>query len=198
MTGCRILLYEVNHPLYPNLLVDVSGHIEVLTSAIDAHASQLELHNYREAALGMRHYRALSLPAAVKAAEGYREIRLLGSRHPQPEQPGPPASVVFPNTPNVHDGPLVSVMVRTKDRPDLLAEALESIANSTYRRVEVVLVNDGGAAAEAAPRLPVSHRCRSKWGPIRGGQQQQTPASMPPPASICASLTTTTSWNPNI
>jgi glycosyltransferase involved in cell wall biosynthesis len=40
--------------------------------------------------------------------------------------------------------PLVSIIVRTKDRPKLLENALRSIADQTYRPIEVVLVNDGG------------------------------------------------------
>ncbi len=40
--------------------------------------------------------------------------------------------------------PLVSIIVRTKDRPKLLKNALKSIASQTYRPIEVVLVNDGG------------------------------------------------------
>jgi len=39
---------------------------------------------------------------------------------------------------------LVSIIVRTKDRPKLLKRALQSIAAQTYRPIEVVLVNDGG------------------------------------------------------
>ena len=39
---------------------------------------------------------------------------------------------------------LVSIIVRTKDRPKLLKNALRSIAAQTYRPIEVVLVNDGG------------------------------------------------------
>ena len=42
------------------------------------------------------------------------------------------------------DSPLVSIIVRTKDRPKLLKNALKSIAAQTYRPIEVVLVNDGG------------------------------------------------------
>jgi GT2 family glycosyltransferase len=42
------------------------------------------------------------------------------------------------------ENPLVSVIVRTKDRPKLLKTALASIAAQTYRPIEVVLVNDGG------------------------------------------------------
>src|SRR4030042_527010 len=39
---------------------------------------------------------------------------------------------------------LVSIIVRTKDRPKLLKSALQSIADQTYGPIEVVLVNDGG------------------------------------------------------
>jgi len=40
--------------------------------------------------------------------------------------------------------PLVSVIVRTQDRPHLLSEALKSIKSQTYTNIEIVLVNDGG------------------------------------------------------
>ena len=39
---------------------------------------------------------------------------------------------------------LVSVIVRTKDRPVLLQETLKSIIEQQHRPIEVVLVNDGG------------------------------------------------------
>lgn len=42
-------------------------------------------------------------------------------------------------------GPLVSIIVRTKDRPDLLRQAIKSLALQTYRDVEVVIVNDGSS-----------------------------------------------------
>jgi glycosyltransferase involved in cell wall biosynthesis len=44
----------------------------------------------------------------------------------------------------MNNNPLVSIIVRTKDRPKLLLRALKSIAAQTYRPIEVVLVNDGG------------------------------------------------------
>ncbi len=46
--------------------------------------------------------------------------------------------------------PLVSIIVRTKDRPKLLKRALQSVASQTYRPVEVVLVNDGGCDLDIA------------------------------------------------
>ena len=39
---------------------------------------------------------------------------------------------------------LVSVIVRTKDRPKLLNRALESIVNQNYPKIEIIVVNDGG------------------------------------------------------
>jgi len=49
---------------------------------------------------------------------------------------------VLPTT--LQGSPLISIIVRTKDRPKLLKRALQSIAAQSYRPIEVVLVNDGG------------------------------------------------------
>ena len=38
-----------------------------------------------------------------------------------------------------------SVILRTLDRPDMLRQALTSLANQTYRDFEVIVVNDGGS-----------------------------------------------------
>jgi glycosyltransferase involved in cell wall biosynthesis len=46
------------------------------------------------------------------------------------------------------ENPLVSIIVRTKDRPQLLKKAIKSIAAQTYRPIEVVLVNDGGCGLD--------------------------------------------------
>jgi glycosyltransferase involved in cell wall biosynthesis len=44
------------------------------------------------------------------------------------------------------NGPLVSVLISTHNRPAYLAEALESIFRQTYRNFEILLVRDGGLA----------------------------------------------------
>lgn len=149
-----ILLYEVNHPAYPNLLVDVTNEMELVTRAIQAHASQLELHNYLDTAVAMRNLRTTSLPPSVKAAEGYRRVTVADF------VTNSPAALVrrlggVPKLHEVREGPQVSVVVRTKDRPELLAEALASIAANTYRRLEVVVVNDGGASPVIANDFPL-------------------------------------------
>jgi glycosyltransferase involved in cell wall biosynthesis len=43
-----------------------------------------------------------------------------------------------------NENPLVSIIVRTKDRPKLVKNALRSIALQSYRPLEIILVNDGG------------------------------------------------------
>jgi LmbE family N-acetylglucosaminyl deacetylase len=155
----RILLYEVNHPGHPDLLVDVSAEQERLERAMAAYASQEERHPYWNAGLGLRRFRTLSLGSlgpGVVLAEAYRRLRLddFTTRSP--------AQLVrhlggLPEIAEVREGPRISVVVRTRDRPELLAEALASLAAGTYRRAEVVLVNDGGkppVLPEAYP-LPV-------------------------------------------
>ncbi|MCX5875943.1 MAG: glycosyltransferase [Deltaproteobacteria bacterium] len=40
--------------------------------------------------------------------------------------------------------PLVSILIRTKDRPESLAQAIVSVIAQTYRPLQLVVVNDGG------------------------------------------------------
>jgi LmbE family N-acetylglucosaminyl deacetylase len=140
----RVLLYEVNQPAYPDLLVDVSDAEPLLRRAMACYASQQERHPYLEAALGLRRFRTLSLGCGAGLAEGYRQLAVADFTTRSPAQlvhhlGGEPALL------EVREGPLISVVVRTRDRPELLAEALASLAAGEYRRVTVVLVNDGGA-----------------------------------------------------
>lgn len=46
------------------------------------------------------------------------------------------------------NGERVSVVVRTKDRPSLLEEALKSLAGQNHRPLEVIVINDGGVDIE--------------------------------------------------
>jgi LmbE family N-acetylglucosaminyl deacetylase/glycosyltransferase involved in cell wall biosynthesis len=152
--GLRILLYEVNHPGYPDLLVDVGPERERLERAMAAYASQEERHPYWNAALGLRRFRTLSLPPGVELAEGYRRLRV------EDFTTRGPAQLIrhLGGSPEIHEvreGPRVSVIVRTRDRPRLLAEALDSLATGEYRRAEVVLVNDGGEPPTVPAGFPL-------------------------------------------
>lgn len=148
-----ILAYEVNRPLYPDVLVDVTAELPCLEAAMACYSSQEALHRYLAARQGLLRWRCLSLPVEVEAAEAYNTLTLDDFRTRSLSQViahlGGEAERF-----EVADGPLVSVVVRTKDRPELLAEALASIATSTYRRLEVVLVNDGGRSPSSPAEFP--------------------------------------------
>jgi LmbE family N-acetylglucosaminyl deacetylase len=139
----EIFLYEVNHPFYPQVLVDVSPQLDLLARAMELYGSQQERHDYLAAGVGLRRYRTLSLGPEVQAAEGYVRLRLEDFTTRSFSQlvswlGGAPPTI------EVRQGPRLSVVVRTRNRPQLLAEALASLAASSYRPLEVVLVNDGG------------------------------------------------------
>ncbi|MEM7480781.1 MAG: PIG-L family deacetylase [Acidobacteriota bacterium] len=149
----EILVYEINRPAHPDLLLDVTSEVPKLAELMESYGSQQERHGYWRASLGLRRYRTLSLSPEVEAAEGYRRLALEDFVSRSPAQLlahlGADRSRKA-----VTEGPAVSVIVRTKDRPELLAEALASLADSTYRNLRLVLVNDGGAAPEVPANFP--------------------------------------------
>ncbi len=148
-----VLAYEVNRPLYPNVLVDVTAVLPRLEAAMGCYASQEGRHPYWRSRLGLSRYRTLSLAPDVEAAEAY--VRLEGSDFTTFSL----AQLIRnlggePDRLEIKTGPRLSVVVRTRDRPELLAEALSSLAANTYRNAEVVLVNDGGRTPEVPADFP--------------------------------------------
>jgi len=63
--------------------------------------------------------------------------------------------------------PLVSVCIATRNRPELLAQALASIASQTYPRLEVVVVDDGGDSPSAVEAAIDASRRDGLSAPIR-------------------------------
>ncbi len=164
--GLRILAYEVNHPGYPDLLVDVSNRTEALGAAMSLYASQEERHPYWNAGLGLRRFRTLSLGAGVELAEGYRRLALSDFTTRSLAQ----LVRHLGGQPEIHmvsEGPAVSVVVRTRNRPRLLAQALASLAEGSYRKAEVVLINDGGENPTVPEDFPLPVR-RLDLHPNRG------------------------------
>lgn len=153
----QILCYEVNHPFYPDLLVDVSAEVDGISAAMSHYRSQQERHDYLESCLGLRRFRAHSLPRDCRFVEGYCQLKASDFTTRSPAQliahlGGAPALV------EVDSPRRVSIVVRTFNRPRRLAEALESLARSTYRNVEAVLVNDGGRRPEVSEDFPFALR----------------------------------------
>lgn len=137
-----VAFYEVGQPLRANLLVDITEVLTRKIEAMDAYKSQLKERPYRDICVALNRYRSMTLPEGATHAEGFsiwgaslvRKIGPFSIPFQQVERllPGPGEA-----------GPLVSVIIRTKDRPTLLANALRSVVAQTYANLEIVVVNDG-------------------------------------------------------
>jgi LmbE family N-acetylglucosaminyl deacetylase/GT2 family glycosyltransferase len=138
----RVAFYEVGQPIRPNALVDISDVAEAKYAAIAEHASQATIRDYVSYVRGLNAYRSMTLTGTT-AAEAYYVV-------PLPSLRTTPFSelrrlVGEPPRAEVVSEPLpLSVIVRTKDRPALLAEAIASIRATGYP-CQIVVVNDGGA-----------------------------------------------------
>ena len=142
----QLSLYEIGVPLHPNLLLDISDLTERKKIAMKCFESQNKQQRYDLDIAALNRYRTYSLPAEVTAAEAYILVsaeelisdpfKLFQSEHQRHRALG----LALDNT----DIPLVSVIIRSMDRPTL-SEALDSVALQTYPNIEVVVVNAKGA-----------------------------------------------------
>lgn len=136
----RVGFYEVGYALPPNTLVDISSQWETKAAAIQAYESQMRGPNYLAVNHGLSRFRALTLGAQVTAAEAFRVVPVA-----ELEQDAIWQWQALQTLQSVSgEAPAVSVIVRTKDRPTLLREALASLVAQTFHDFEVVVVNDGG------------------------------------------------------
>ncbi len=142
----RVALYEVGIPLRPNLLLDISDLAARKTAAMECFVSQNARQRYDQHITALNRYRTYTLPASVTAAEAYivipaEELTNDPLKLYQPEHTRQKAlGLVLDRS----DMPLVSIIIRSMDRPTL-SDALDSVALQTYPNIEVVLVNAKGA-----------------------------------------------------
>ena len=142
----RLAFYEISHPLLPNALVDIAAASDRKARALAAFVSQQAVRDYASAVEGLNAYRRLTL-GGRGAVEAFRLVtyaeastrslaELRGAIGPALVEPGErgiaPASIV----------------VRTRNRPALLREAVQSLAEQRQRPSRVVVVNDGGAPVD--------------------------------------------------
>lgn len=151
----KVAFYEVSQPLRPNALVDITGVSDAKYAAIALHESQMKLRDYAAFARGLNAYRAMTLPPHVKFAEGYW-VTPLPALRTTPFSALRTAMGTPPPIEVTREKKAVSVIVRTKDRPSLLREALDSIRANDYA-AEIVVVNDGGADVDAGDAKLVRH-----------------------------------------
>ncbi|MFK7934936.1 MAG: PIG-L family deacetylase [Saprospiraceae bacterium] len=145
---CIIAFYEINTPILINSLVDISTNLNQKKRACEAHVSQHLNIPYTDIALGLNRFRSLTISENATHAEGYLVIdskTIFGKK----VETLFPISLINTQQNERSEVPLVSIIVRTKDRPELLQEALTSLVRQTHSRIEVLVVNDGGVALDA-------------------------------------------------
>ncbi|HEX6160734.1 MAG TPA: PIG-L family deacetylase, partial [Thermoanaerobaculia bacterium] len=143
LAAARVAFYEVSQPLRPNTLVDITDVADLKFAGIDEHRSQTALRDYSSFARGLNSYRAMTLPPATTYAEAYSVMSAMTLRSTPfsalRSMTGAPAAIEV-----AREQTPVSVIIRTKDRPALLREAVDS-ARAANHPCEIVVVNDGGA-----------------------------------------------------
>ncbi|MCD6387829.1 MAG: PIG-L family deacetylase, partial [Desulfobulbaceae bacterium] len=148
----RVAFYEVGIPLQPNRLLDITDVMNLKQKAMACFSSQLQQQKYDRHIAALNQFRTYTLPPQVQAAEAYFVIdseqlsaNPLALYHSKAEKMTFPGSDVAALQNN-----LVTVIIRSIGRENLLAEALASVALQTYPHIEVLVVN---AKGEGHPAL---------------------------------------------
>ena len=140
----RLAFYELSNPLLPNVLVDIAGEARRKEEALRAFASQQAVRDYVGAIQGLNAYRRLTLegrgPVEAFRVVSYEEASTTSLEDFR--------RAIGPSAIEAGERGVVpaAVVIRTRNRPALLAEALESLRRQTARPRRVVVVNDGGAS----------------------------------------------------
>lgn len=156
----RVAFYEVSQPLRPNTLVDITDVAERKYQAVAAHASQTSIRDYTAYARGLNAYRSLTLPPESKFAEAYW-VTTMAALHTTPfsalrQMAGMPAAI------EVTRATLpITVIIRTKDRPALLSQAVASVRANEHP-AQIIVVNDGGAPPHVDGDVRVVQHDRSR------------------------------------
>ncbi|SEP89142.1 Glycosyltransferase, GT2 family [Ectothiorhodospira magna] len=134
--------YEISVQGLTNCLVDISSVVERKTRVMAVYQSQQGENAYTERVLALNQSRTWSLPRSVSHAEAFflwprRDSPLLDVWAEQLLPRLAPAALA-------RNRPLVSVIIRTRNRQTLLEQAIRSVAAQTWPRLELVVVNDGG------------------------------------------------------
>ncbi len=140
----RLAFYEISQPFLPNALVDIAGVSGRKNAALREYASQQNVRDYAGALQGLNAYRRLTL-AGSGPVEAFRVVPWseVSTRSLEEFRRAIGPAVIGDGT----RGPApVAVVVRTRNRPALLAEALASLRAQTARPTRVVIVNDGGGS----------------------------------------------------
>lgn len=134
--------YEVSRQCDCNVLIDITSFIEAKEKLCGLYVSQLTENNYIEVVKGVNKARTYTLPSETAYAEGFLKINNI-YRNQKNFFKDLHEDLFLDTLPN--DRPIISYLVRTKNRPEFLRRCLTSLAKQDYRaNLDIVVVNDGG------------------------------------------------------
>ncbi|UTW47825.1 PIG-L family deacetylase [Bacterioplanoides sp. SCSIO 12839] len=141
----RLFHYEICKQNESNFLVDITKEFFLKKELMAVYKSQTVQNNYMAVMESVAVSRTYTLPHDVEYAESFFEVKAINQ----------PLSIVyswrskepFVNTRYQHF-PVISYLVRTKNRKDFLIRCLNSLKKQSYEKIEVVIVNDGGDAVD--------------------------------------------------
>ena len=140
----KIAFYEISQPFLPSALVDISRVAGKKEEALRAYESQQSVRDYAAALRGLNAYRRLTLSGSGPV-EGFCVLSWPEASSRSLEEFRRSIGPAIVRDGSRGTAPL-AVVVRTRNRPALLAQALESLRAQTARPSRVVVVNDGGAS----------------------------------------------------
>ncbi len=161
----RMVFYEVTQPILPNVLVPMGPFGEKKRRAVEKFVSQAAVRDYGGAVAGLNAFRSMTLSGAGPV----EAFRVISARESSLLPLSELRRAIGPGSIAAGDSQAApaAAIVRTRNRPSLLAEALDSLAAQTARPRSVVVVNDGGASVE-----PALARYESVFSVVRVNHEQ--------------------------
>ncbi|AKF25719.1 hypothetical protein YH65_10225 [Sulfurovum lithotrophicum] len=137
----NVFSYEIANQSPANTLIDITAYMDLKTEVMRQYTSQQGQLDYIGTITSMNKLRAFTLPGHIQYAEAFYHFEDIDSHL---------MSYYYAHFHKYHNRlyaqklPLVSVLIRTKNRPELLEKALVSVQMQDYQNIEVNIVNDGG------------------------------------------------------
>lgn len=152
----KLVFAEISLPQQINHLVDITSVADRKSEALGFFASQQDFRDYQTKMMGLNAYRSTTLPVGSTHAEGFRVISVMDLTCTPLSTYDPHGEAPLDNETDLS----VSVILRTRNRPQMLAEALQSLRDQTFPAEQIVIVNDGGEDVQPVMKhyddLPVS------------------------------------------
>jgi LmbE family N-acetylglucosaminyl deacetylase/glycosyltransferase involved in cell wall biosynthesis len=138
--------YEISSHAIANTFVDITALMDQKIALMHAYPSQLSQYPYLDIVQGINRSRSYAFPPKVQFVEAFFTF---------PDTSLDMMSYYYEGFSTSREQfalqkmPLVSILIRTKDRLALLERALDSIANQSYQHLDIQIINDAGEAIEA-------------------------------------------------